>query len=239
MADTLLAIDTSGPVTAVALAVDGRVAGALERSGDGHAEALLGVIDDVLRQAGASLESVSALALTTGPGSFTGLRTALATVLGLAWERQLTVYGISNLVLPLLTDGVTAGHPILATVEALPGELFAAGLRITAGELCEISPVCLLRDGDLEALRRLVETETGEPVAVRKPPPPGTCSVEALCRAPALTLRGTGTAATPKVNDLVRAPTPPLIQVRNGGAGIDLLYGKGPNAKTLTERGKV
>ena len=62
-----------------------------------HAEVLLPLIASVLREAAVSLSELSCLAVTIGPGSFTGLRIGLSTVKGLAYGWQIPLVGISTL----------------------------------------------------------------------------------------------------------------------------------------------
>lgn len=79
----LLAIDTATAWQSVALLQDERVLALVEQDAEGsHARRLMGAIDRVLKDAGLSLQDLQGLALSIGPGSFTGLRVGLATLLG-------------------------------------------------------------------------------------------------------------------------------------------------------------
>ena len=79
----LLAIDTATAWQSVALLQDEHVLALLEQDAEGsHARSLMGAIDRLLREAGLSLKDLQALAVSIGPGSFTGLRVGLATMLG-------------------------------------------------------------------------------------------------------------------------------------------------------------
>ena len=78
----VLAIDTATAWQSVALLQDDQVLALLEQDAEGsHARSLMGVIDRLLRGAGLSLKDLQALAVSIGPGSFTGLRVGLATML--------------------------------------------------------------------------------------------------------------------------------------------------------------
>jgi tRNA threonylcarbamoyladenosine biosynthesis protein TsaB len=61
-----------------------------------HGSHVLEQIDEALREAGASLDEVSALVVGTGPGSFTGLRVGLATLKTLAYARDLPIVGVMS-----------------------------------------------------------------------------------------------------------------------------------------------
>ena len=84
----LLAIETSTSLGGVAVvALDGRTLPEAKRTYDGtrgHAEYLLFAVDEALAIAGAQRGDVVAVAVGVGPGSFTGVRTAVATAKGLA-----------------------------------------------------------------------------------------------------------------------------------------------------------
>jgi tRNA threonylcarbamoyladenosine biosynthesis protein TsaB len=82
-AQHVLAIDTATAWQSVALVQGERVLALAEQNADGsHARSLMGAIDRVLRESGLSLREVQNLAVSIGPGSFTGLRVGLATMLG-------------------------------------------------------------------------------------------------------------------------------------------------------------
>lgn len=82
-AQYVLAIDTATAWQSVALLHDERVLALVEQDAEGsHARSLMGAIDRLLREAGLSLKDLQGLAVSIGPGSFTGLRVGLATMLG-------------------------------------------------------------------------------------------------------------------------------------------------------------
>jgi tRNA threonylcarbamoyl adenosine modification protein YeaZ len=81
----ILAADTSLPILSVALVNDGAVAGVVALEGRGSRnEKLLPAIDWLLTENGVDRRTVDLLAVTRGPGSFTGVRIGLATMQGLA-----------------------------------------------------------------------------------------------------------------------------------------------------------
>jgi len=119
----VLAFDCSGASCAAAVAIDDRPVAqrfvAMER---GHAEALLPMIAAVLREAGLAPAALDLLAVTVGPGSFTGLRIGLAAARGLALARGIPAIGITGF------DAVTvedAGDlPVIVALESKRAELF-------------------------------------------------------------------------------------------------------------------
>ncbi len=91
----LLALERSGAVASAALfrAGEQRPVATLERPAGGRGDAWP-LVRDVLEAAGASARDVTALAVGTGPGSFSGIRAALAIALGLALPDSLPVRGV-------------------------------------------------------------------------------------------------------------------------------------------------
>lgn len=94
----ILAFDTTTSACAAAVCDGDRVVAsqsvALER---GHAEILLPMIEAVLADAGAVYSDLEGIAVTRGPGAFTGIRIGLATARGLALATRLPVTGVTTL----------------------------------------------------------------------------------------------------------------------------------------------
>ena len=79
----LLALDTASPTVSVAVGRDGRCLAARSVELRRSSEALLRLVDEALGEAGVALRDLDGIVALRGPGSFTGLRVGLATVLGL------------------------------------------------------------------------------------------------------------------------------------------------------------
>jgi len=122
----LLAADTSTKSGSVALLEEERVVAEWTLQSDiTHNRLLLKTIDYALQQAGWSLDDVEAFAVTTGPGSFTGLRIGLTTIKTLAWATGKPLVGVPSLdalALPL----AFASMPVCALLDARRKELFFA-----------------------------------------------------------------------------------------------------------------
>ena len=81
----ILAFDTALNACSVAIADDGQVlAHTHEKRRRGHAETLLPMIEDEMKKAGITYEDLDLLAVTVGPGTFTGLRIGLAAARGIS-----------------------------------------------------------------------------------------------------------------------------------------------------------
>lgn len=115
---TILNIDTSTTVCSVALTSDGMVIHHLEDfAGMNHATLLSGFIKDCLDVAHARDLKIDAIAVSMGPGSYTGLRIGLSEAKGLAYALDIPLIGIDTLML-------MAVH-IMFNVDVEPDALFA------------------------------------------------------------------------------------------------------------------
>jgi tRNA threonylcarbamoyladenosine biosynthesis protein TsaB len=93
----ILALDTATENCSAALLADGQLTARERLLERGHAENILGMIDEVLAAAGASLAGVNAIAFGRGPGSFTGVRLAASVTQGLAHGGGVPVVPVSDL----------------------------------------------------------------------------------------------------------------------------------------------
>ncbi|MDR6769446.1 tRNA (adenosine(37)-N6)-threonylcarbamoyltransferase complex dimerization subunit type 1 TsaB [Azospirillum sp. BE72] len=92
----------------------------------GQAEVLVPLAQEVLAEAGAAFGDLDRIAVTVGPGAFTGLRIALAAARGIAVARDLPVVGITSF--DAIAHGVPeaerAGRPLLVAVDSRRAEPF-------------------------------------------------------------------------------------------------------------------
>lgn len=126
-----LAIDTAAPRLNLALALaDGRVDTLVEDVAKGHAEILFDRIATLLTRNRLDYAGIERIAVTTGPGSFTGLRIGLSAARGLALARQINVLGVPSLFAIALAGGP---GPVAVLLDARRDEAYfelfpAAGL---------------------------------------------------------------------------------------------------------------
>lgn len=136
----LLALDTAGPDCSVALARS--AAGepkilhrSVESIGRGHAERLMPMIEAALAAAGITFKNLDRIAVTVGPGSFTGLRVGIAVARGLALALDIPAVGVGSLpalLRPRLRH--QAKGTMVAALDARRGEIFALAQEIGSRE---------------------------------------------------------------------------------------------------------
>ena len=94
----ILGIETSTKICSVAIS-DGQKLLALKEEGGeySHAEKLNGFIEEVVQQAGITLKDIDVLAVSKGPGSYTGLRIGVSTAKGLCYALDKPLIAVDTL----------------------------------------------------------------------------------------------------------------------------------------------
>lgn len=149
----LLAFETATEACSVAVYVDGEVHERFEIAPRRHAELALPWAESLLAEAGIARAQLDAIALSRGPGAFTGVRLAIALAQGIALALDRPLVPVSTLaVLAARADG----DRILAAIDARMGEIYAGtferdgdDLRATSTESV-IAPAGYALDGGEE-----------------------------------------------------------------------------------------
>jgi len=94
---SILAIETSTPACSVALIVGESKFFRYSEEPRSHTRLIMGMIDEVLNEASITVDNLDAIAVTVGPGSFTGLRIGFSTAQGLAFGADIPVIPVSTL----------------------------------------------------------------------------------------------------------------------------------------------
>lgn len=105
-APIILSLDTATQTTSVAVTSVSRVLAQCSAATEAaHVARLLGCVDQVLRESGITLKDINVLAATIGPGSFTGLRTGLATIKAFAATLNIPIAAIPTLHAIAIAEG--------------------------------------------------------------------------------------------------------------------------------------
>ena len=150
----LLALETATDVCSVALLDGDRLVGLGEvLRPRAHAAMLTPLVRDVLAQADRRVEDLSAIAVSSGPGSYTGLRIGASTAKGLAW-----VTGAALVAVPSLEalargaqDVLSEGDLLVTAFRSRRDEVYAAAFRRTSDNLTVASDATAVEVGDLGA----------------------------------------------------------------------------------------
>jgi tRNA threonylcarbamoyladenosine biosynthesis protein TsaB len=182
----LLSIETSHDTGGVAIA-DGRTPPVEELSTQRlkHSEELLVLIDRLLKGLGVSMSDLDGIAVSIGPGSFTGLRVGLAAAKGLCLSGGLPLVSVGTLDVfaRMCPEG---GLPIFALIDAKRGELYWCSyeygggklkrtgeyLAISPGKLVElIAEKTLVVGSGVEAYMEYIKENAGDKVKFLDPNP--------------------------------------------------------------------
>lgn len=154
----ILALDTALGACSVALWEDGKIrARRYQARTRGHAEVLMDLVGEVEEEARCRSLDCDRLAVTIGPGTFTGLRVSLAAARGLALATGLPLIGITTLQAIAANTNCKEGQ-IAALLDAKRGEVYGQIFKAGAGSSLVTQPQILTH----EAAEALVRKARGE-----------------------------------------------------------------------------
>jgi tRNA threonylcarbamoyladenosine biosynthesis protein TsaB len=117
----VLAIDTALAACSAALLdteTDSLLASQSLPMARGHAEALMPLLERLMKEAGMAFSDIDRVAVTTGPGSFTGLRVGIAAARGIALSADKPAVGLSTLSAYAAPHMAEGRYPIVAAIDA-------------------------------------------------------------------------------------------------------------------------
>lgn len=155
-APLVLACDTTQGACSAALYRDGVLAAHIEEMRQGHAEALMPMMAELMDEAGVTPQDIDRLAVTNGPGTFTGVRVGLAAMRGLALalKRPLKTYGTLHMMAQAAySENGPHDGPVVVAVDAKRETFYAQAF----GAACV--PLGAAQALDAAACWRLVDTQ--------------------------------------------------------------------------------
>ncbi len=163
----MLGIETATEYLSAALLVDNVIYERSVVSQTSHCELLAGFILDLTDEAGIAPDGIECVSVSTGPGSFTGLRIGIATAMGLAYGLVIPVCGIGTLEGLAYSAGLLVGQGMLVcpVIDAKRSEAYTAVYRTADGIPETVMKPVALPAANLAG--RLAEY--GEPVIVTGP----------------------------------------------------------------------
>ena len=148
-----LALETATDRASVA--VGESVTDAVEESISGarrHAGAVLPMVQRALGRRGVTLDQVTGILLSDGPGSFTGLRVGAAVAKALVHARGLPLRVAPSLMVRAAGAVSADGSLVVAVADALRGEVYAGAFRFRPGEVIVELPPAVRRPSELTGL---------------------------------------------------------------------------------------
>lgn len=150
----LLALETSAGPASCAVAEDGRLLAVSSVNVPlTHSQTLLPMTEALLKNAALTMADIDLLAVSTGPGSFTGIRIGVAAVKGLAFPKDLPCVGVSTLAaIAQNFQGIPGPAVVCAVMDARCQQVYTARFILNAdGSLQRESPDQAMTIEDLAA----------------------------------------------------------------------------------------
>ena len=148
-----LAIDTATKVCTAALCRDEQILAEYTiNMGMTHSEGLLPQLDQLLARTRVKKEEIELIAVSMGPGSFTGLRIGLATAEAMAYSWQCYLHGVDTLK-AMAYNIPLEGRVLSPVLDAQKGNFYQALYEWRDGKLAELAPVAVVsREQALERI---------------------------------------------------------------------------------------
>ena len=150
----ILALDTATSACSVAIRVDGEtVSSALEEMSRGQSEVLMPMLMGVLQQAKLNVRDVDLIAVTRGPGAFTGLRIGLATARGLALASGVACCGITTTeaIADAAYDTISPNKTLLVALDSKRADIY---VQVFGGKGLLLCQPCAV---GLDGLQNLID----------------------------------------------------------------------------------
>ena len=136
----ILALETSAKAVSAAVAEDGNIlCSRFADEGQTHSVTMMPMLDEMLSAAALTMDDIDAVAVSHGPGSFTGLRIGVSAAKGLAWAKDLPCCGVST----LEAMAENARHfegLVIGAMDARRHQIYNALFLCHGGEIARLTP---------------------------------------------------------------------------------------------------
>ena len=149
---TILAFEFSSARRSVALAQNGKVLAEAVQHTESRATNAFALIEKVLADANISRDEINTLAMGLGPGSYTGIRAALALAQGWHLAKDVKLLGVSSvaaLAFQAQTEKIFGDVNVL--VDAQRGEFYRATWAISENKFQEIGPLKIISAAEIKS----------------------------------------------------------------------------------------
>ena len=131
----ILAVDTSATSASVCVALENKIIGEFSiNTSLTHSQTLVPMIEQVIEKTGISMDSIDAIAVNAGPGSFTGVRIGVAAVKGIAFSRNIKCVSVSTLE-SMAYNMLDSECIVCAVMDARCSQVYNALFRISNGKV--------------------------------------------------------------------------------------------------------
>ncbi|WP_295765136.1 tRNA (adenosine(37)-N6)-threonylcarbamoyltransferase complex dimerization subunit type 1 TsaB [uncultured Oscillibacter sp.] len=150
----ILALETAAKAVSAAITEDGKVlASGYQDTGLTHSRTLMPIVEGLLKNTGMTVGDLDAVAVSAGPGSFTGVRIGVSAAKGLAFAGDKPCIGVSTLA-ALARNVAFAGGLIVCAMDARRQQVYNALFEARDGAPARLTPDRAIALADLaEALR--------------------------------------------------------------------------------------
>lgn len=134
----ILALDSSAAPASVALLEDGKILSEFYiNTKQTHSQTLMPMVESVLKLTNKTLDDVTCMAVSAGPGSFTGVRIGVSCVKGLSMTRNIPCAGVSTL-RAMAENARQLTGIVCAVMDARCGQVYNALFRAEGGKLTRL-----------------------------------------------------------------------------------------------------
>ncbi len=136
-----LALESSAKAASAAVFEDGKMLSfTIQNAGLTHSRTLLPMAEGLIKGLDKSMTDIGLVAVSRGPGSFTGLRIGLAEAKGLCWALDIPAVGVSTLEAMAYGGPILDGQMLCCCMDARRGQVYNALFTVEGGRPVRLTP---------------------------------------------------------------------------------------------------